>query len=262
MAATNSAAVMVLSCSKAAKDWQTSSEQDCFSIEERQQAERIWNINARALFINGRWLLRHCLAPRIGCTPGNIRFSFGRHGKPKLCAVAHPHSILAFNVAHCCDHVVIAIASKGHIGIDIERRDRHLAWQSISRKFFADSEYQAMLQLPEHLQRTAFMRTWVRKEALLKALGSGIAGGLKSFQLHISASSLAQVEAININGQQHRWSLTDVDLSDTHFVSLAADRPLGQINIQATPGKMFDQYNGTAAEVLRGAQSMSQFPGG
>ncbi len=233
-AATTSVEVAVWSCSAPAKSPHPS-QVHCFSAEERDKAGKIQDSDARALFINGRLLLRHCLAPRLGCAPSDLRFTIARHGKPALCAVAHPGAMVAFNVAHCCDRIVIAIAAEGRIGIDVERCDRLLAWRSLSRRFFADSEYQALLRLPEPLQRTAFIRTWVRKEALMKALGSGIAGGLRRFQLHISTTAPPQLKAVGADDDQSQWSLADIDSSPEHFVAIATDRALGAISIQPTP---------------------------
>ena len=45
-------------------------------------------------------------------------------------------------------------------------------------RFYAQSEYEWLLALPEAEQEPAFYRLWSRKEAVLKAQGAGIAAGL------------------------------------------------------------------------------------
>ena len=78
---------------------------------------------------------------------------------------------LQFNVSHSGDYALIATTPRAPIGVDIERhRDRD--WRRLAARFFAPDEA-SLLQSADD-----FYRLWVIKEAVLKAIGTGIWGGL------------------------------------------------------------------------------------
>jgi 4'-phosphopantetheinyl transferase len=83
-----------------------------------------------------------------------------------------------FNLSHARDHVLIAFARGQPLGVDIERIDRNIDIEGLARRFYATAEADALGALHEPLRAEAFVRLWTCKEAVLKALGEGIAFGL------------------------------------------------------------------------------------
>ena len=76
------------------------------------------------------------------------------------------------------DHALIAWRG---VGVDIECCNRATDWRALTREVCAPAESAYLDSLPPAERAGAFMRVWSAKEALLKALGTGIVGGLSAF---------------------------------------------------------------------------------
>lgn len=94
-----------------------------------------------------------------------------------------PHAPAAdgveFNLSHSGPRALLAFARKLPLGIDLERIERRVDPDEIARRFFDAGEADALGRLPSaEARRQAFLQLWTRKEAVLKALGRGLAFGL------------------------------------------------------------------------------------
>ena len=85
---------------------------------------------------------------------------------------------LHFNVSHSGGALALAVSRSQPLGIDLEHRRRPRRAVELARRFFARHEAAVLENLPETERQDAFLRLWTHKEALVKAEGSGIAGGL------------------------------------------------------------------------------------
>ncbi len=158
---------------------------------------------ARLQFAAGRWLTRHVLARRIGCAEARIELSVDPHGRPALAAGGN----LDFNLSHSGSLVVLALGTT-RVGVDVESTNRTNDWRSIARRFFSAAEVAAIETYPEAGQRAVFFRVWVRKEAFVKALGTGIATGLTRFD--VSAGPEPALTGARIDGiDVAEWSIRD-----------------------------------------------------
>jgi 4'-phosphopantetheinyl transferase len=88
------------------------------------------------------------------------------HGKPRV-EEGGPH----FSISHAGDYVVVAVTDDGPMGVDVELITR--GDDKIDRRVRADSERSA--------GGADLMRRWVRKEAVLKATGHGLAVPMTRF---------------------------------------------------------------------------------
>jgi 4'-phosphopantetheinyl transferase len=86
--------------------------------------------------------------------------------------------VLHFNVSHSGGALALAVSRSQPLGVDLEHGRRPRRALELAQRFFAAHEAEALQRLPESEQQTAFLRLWTRKEALVKAEGSGIAGAL------------------------------------------------------------------------------------
>ncbi len=59
--------------------------------------------------------------------------------------------------------------------------------EGVARSFFTKGERDALAALPEERRLRAFYETWTRKEALLKAFGSGLTVPLDSFEVTLTS---------------------------------------------------------------------------
>jgi 4'-phosphopantetheinyl transferase len=79
-----------------------------------------------------------------------------------------------FSVSHSGEVAVIAVRAVGEVGVDVEAVRADLGWREVARAFFAPEEVVAIEELPDSERRAAFFDCWVRKEAYVKALGTGL----------------------------------------------------------------------------------------
>ncbi|AKA18306.1 4'-phosphopantetheinyl transferase superfamily protein [Aeromonas hydrophila] len=153
--------------------YQLSLLQTLLSPEERQTWQSIGQLVRRQEYLLSRGLLRRLLAERLQCRPDSLQFCSNPHGKPTL-----RDGRWQFNLSHSGDWLAIALCAAGPLGVDIEMGQRRRQILPLARRFYAQSEYEWLLALPEAEQESAFYRLWSRKEAVLKAHGAGIAAGL------------------------------------------------------------------------------------
>jgi 4'-phosphopantetheinyl transferase len=83
---------------------------------------------------------------------------------------------ISFNISHSGSIVVVAF-SKDEIGVDIEETIESVDVQSVVGHM--NSEEQKIILSSSNVHET-FLRIWTRKEAYLKALGTGIVNGLNN----------------------------------------------------------------------------------
>jgi 4'-phosphopantetheinyl transferase len=151
---------------------------DCLSADELARAGRFTFARHRHRFMAGRAALRQLLARRIGQPAGALEFSYGPHGKPFLDGAFMP----AFNMSHSDGIGLVALADEGSetppgaIGVDVEMLRAMSDAPALAAANFEPEECEALVRLQEPARSKAFLIGWTRKEACLKALGSGFSG--------------------------------------------------------------------------------------
>lgn len=119
--------------------------------------------------------MRGALSQALGMAPDRITYAQGPQGKPCLAAPdSHSGPPLHFNLSHSGDWALLGTSPTHHIGVDIECHRPMPDMASVARQVFSEAEQQALHACPPDAQATLFFRTWVGKEACLKALGSGL----------------------------------------------------------------------------------------
>ena len=152
--------------------------------DEHHRAARFHFEHDRSRYVVGRSVLRQLLAAYLRTDdPRQVELDYGSHGKPMLSA-ALASSRLRFNVSHSAALALVAFTRDVEIGVDVERIHDITDLEALMRSCFAVAERDEitrMTQAEERLQ--AFFRCWTRKEAILKALGWGLAKELDSFEV-------------------------------------------------------------------------------
>jgi 4'-phosphopantetheinyl transferase len=152
--------------------------------DERARASEFRFDDPRRRYVIARGTLRRLLGEYVDAEPTEVALTIDGNQKPRL-AIEHSVLDLRFNVSHSGDLAVIGFALGCEVGIDVEqlREVGHL--EQIARRFFHLSETGAVLAAPASARNLAFLRCWTGKEAILKALGTGIVGNLAGFQVPI-----------------------------------------------------------------------------
>jgi 4'-phosphopantetheinyl transferase len=142
------------------------------SADEQQRAAEFRFARDRDRFTRHRGLLRTVLSWYLSLEPAEIRFSYGRSGKPSLDHRVHARP-LHFNLAHAGDVALLAV-SRRRVGVDVELMEPLPDLAGIAARFLSRRESALIRRLPESRRLSAFFRAWTRKEAILKAAGEGL----------------------------------------------------------------------------------------
>ncbi|GAB3386918.1 4'-phosphopantetheinyl transferase family protein [Azotobacter armeniacus] len=142
--------------------------------EEGVRALRFHRHEDRVRFVATRAALRRLLAARLQCTPQALHFGANPHGKPRLVGEPGGEVAMDFNVSHAGGFALIALSRRGAVGVDIERCNPDFDTVSLEPQVLSPLEHQMGAN-----RRPGFFERWVVKEAVLKALGLGVAEHLK-----------------------------------------------------------------------------------
>lgn len=143
------------------------------SAAERDRAGRL-SAARRAEFVAGRALMRILLGDILGCPPAQVPIAVTPAGRPEVESPAGSEP-LGVSLSHAGGLVAAAVSRHADIGIDIEAATRPLtavAWSC------SEAERAWLTGLPARSRAEGFTRLWTKKEACVKALGTGIRGRL------------------------------------------------------------------------------------
>ena len=206
------------------------------SPDERARADRFKAGPLRASFVAGRGGLRAVLAAELSCDPSDLAFIYGPHGKPEL-AEPWASTGLRFNLAHSGGLALCALAYGRAVGVDVEAGKDLTDFPGIIRRFFSSAEQSAFLALPEADRRPAFFRAWARKEAFLKAVGTGLATALDSFDVTLGPAEPAALLRVGDDPDEAgRWTLLDLDAGPGYASALAVAGKLDADSVRQFDG--------------------------
>ncbi|NJL95993.1 MAG: 4'-phosphopantetheinyl transferase superfamily protein [Anaerolineae bacterium] len=158
------------------------------NAEEQARAARFATPQLQARFVAARGALRRLLAAYLREAPEALAFHYGPHGKPELRA-----SPLCFNLAHAEDWLVIGVAWRVAVGVDLEQVRPLDDLERVARHHFTPQEQAALLTLPAAQRLRAFYACWTRKEAVVKATGAGLSAALTRVEVSLAPGAPAQV---------------------------------------------------------------------
>lgn len=142
----------------------------CLTEEEIARAGRFRFEKDAIHWMACRTHLRSILGEAIRRPPDEVPLSLSEYGKPFL---APPFQSLHFNLSHSSDLAVIALTLDGPVGIDLEALERATDLQECETTFCHPDEILALPAENEH-RAWQLLRIWTAKEAVLKAMGTGL----------------------------------------------------------------------------------------
>jgi 4'-phosphopantetheinyl transferase len=195
------------------------------SEDERARDRRFLAEPPRRLHLLARGMQREVLSSYLpGTSPRELRFISGEAGRPAL-APPFDASELVFNLSHVNGLVVLAVARGASLGVDVEIYDKKVRLE-VARRFFSSVEADALEALPGDAQPRRFMRLWTLKESYLKAVGTGIAGGLASMTFRIDDAGTWDFER-SADPRAAHWSFGQFDVGDEYVLAVARLPPIG-----------------------------------
>ncbi|WP_189415023.1 4'-phosphopantetheinyl transferase family protein [Cellvibrio zantedeschiae] len=186
------------------------------SSEELIRAQE-FKINS-AHFLATRAFLRQVLSLYTGIAAHDLLFARSEHGKPFLSNCASVH----FNLSHCNTLAVLAVSKHGELGIDIETAGRR-DFMKIAKRFFHESEFNALQNRPITERENLFYKYWTLKEAFFKATGGGISTGLDRIIFQFDQENISASLDAALNQQQRDWRFHQQLIAQDTLVALAVD---------------------------------------
>src|SRR5580704_11750294 len=144
--------------------WTIPLTRDCpihLSEDETARANRFRFEPDRVRWIRARSSLRMILSRYTGEDPGNLGFTYGKHGKPTL----SPFTEVQFNLSHAGDWAIVAVTESVSVGVDIERIRNDV---EIAALLLRLDETDLPASIPDLFSR------WTRREAKTKAAGGAL----------------------------------------------------------------------------------------
>ena len=191
--------------------------------DELERARRLVAPPVRRGFVGGRYLLRSVLATLAGVAPASLELQTGSHGKPSL--VGYERLRASFNLSHSGDLAALALVCARRVGIDIEAERPLTDAALLARRIFSPRERERFESLPENARGAALLEAWTRKEAVLKAIGTGVSGGLDSVEVLADAVETPET-----------WSVQTLAMPTGFFGAIALENgPVPVVTWQAVP---------------------------
>ena len=164
--------------------------------------------------------VRGILAQYLGCAARDVPLDRGADGRPMLSGTRR----LSFSVAHSARVMVLAVGHGARLGIDVERVRGGVRAAGLIRRFFSQREIEQLLALPPENREAAFFRTWVRKEAYLKAVGGGVPAGLPRFSASVAPGEPPAILRTELEADEaSAFSLYDIDVPEGYVGAFAVE---------------------------------------
>jgi len=203
--------------------WHVDELTQLLSDDELAKVTRFHFERHRRRLIVARGTLRVMLGHYAGVEPGQLRFTYGPHGKPHLADPIQGRD-LQFNLAHSQELALYAFARRRQIGVDLEFVRSIPDFDQNGFRLFSDREKEVFHALPEDQRLTAFFTCWTRKEAYIKARGDGLSIPLGKIEVSLTPSEPATLLAVEADVEKSsQWSLRDLAPGPGYVGALAAE---------------------------------------
>jgi 4'-phosphopantetheinyl transferase len=181
---------------------------------ERLRASRLKMEQDRAQFIAAHAAARMLIGKYLGRPARTICFGYEPNGKPfAIRSAGEPD--LRFNASRTSNRAAFALTMGREVGIDIERIADYPHLAEAYARALSANERELVSALPTECERQkAFFALWVRKEAVLKAGGRGLA----------TAPSEMDVTRATIRGEAKReWRVKEIACDSGWAAAVAAE---------------------------------------
>jgi len=188
---------------------------ECLNSAELQRASRLLIPSQRNAFCFARALLRMVLGAYLSVDSERLSFATTAEGKPYL-----PGQELRFSLSHSGDGVLLALVHGSDVGVDLEATGRNIDVDALAAASLSEAERLGIDAMDNPERRRAILRQWTRKEALLKAEGSGLVYDPRDLTL---PGGLAATMSARVHHGGRIWTLTDLSLEEAWQASLAIE---------------------------------------
>ncbi len=154
---------------------------------ERAQEARLQLPQAHRYLLT-RALTRIILSRYCPFEPADWRFAPDDFGRPRVVHGPADATGLQFSISHTDEAIVLCVAGRNEIGIDIENLDSRPPARDIAARYFAPREAAALAAVAPEQKHARFLAYWTLKESYIKARGKGLALPLDEFGFDLDDS--------------------------------------------------------------------------
>jgi 4'-phosphopantetheinyl transferase len=193
----------------------------------------------RRRFVVSHGLLRRVVGQYLSIEPGKVRLTVEAFERPRVLGAPSPCCI---SLSHAGELAAIAIAGMAQVGVDVEPWAQTGSLADAEDLALSGGEASALQQMSPERRIQAFLRCWCAKEAITKALGTGLSTPLADLDIGIEADGriLRQRFAHAPSGQW--FTLKHLDVGLEGCACIAAD---------GGAGGGFDVVTGEFADFMR-----------
>lgn len=191
--------------------------------DELDRASRFTSDKDRGAYMVSHAFLNVLCSKELQFKPRQIVYSKNSFGKPYV-----KERNFNFNLSHSKNNWCLAVSAY-EIGIDLEEINRNFNYYDILERYFSENEQQTIKQAKDPYME--FFKFWTRKEALLKAAGTGL------------IDDLAKVEVIKstVIHRNITYFLHSTKIRNS-YISLATCKNISIENIEITSQNYFTYF--------------------
>ena len=160
------------------------------SPDEKVQAGGYLTHQLRARFIARRWLRRHVLSGLTGLAPQELEFAVSMRGKPSVSGGPH------FSCSSSGPVAAVATCPSSPVGLDVQLISHASMTVSPLLDTFTPEEVASILEKPIGDRAQFCLQGWVKKEAVSKATGDGLAGPFNG--IPVLGPAIARLEGVEV----------------------------------------------------------------
>jgi len=188
------------------------------SGDEKRRAARFKFDRDRDCYVRAHVLLRRLVGRYLVVEPSEVRMAQSSTGKPALAG----DSALSFNMSHTKTFALFGFSRLGQIGVDVEHVRSSVDILSLAQRFFTASESDLIANTGTEDQLRYFFTAWVRKEAVLKAVGRGLAIPLSAVDVAPGDPAPHRTARLEEDPPSD-WQVIDLPAPSEHLAALATD---------------------------------------
>lgn len=204
--------------------------------QERLRASTFIFAADEQAYLAAHGLLRRALDERFpGYGLRAAQFSAGRYGKPYLPA---EWPDVRFSLSHCRTWVCCVVCPGLDCGIDVEPLDGACS-PSLEQAALTSRERHLLYGQRGDRRAASFFRIWTAKEAVLKALGTGLSYPLEAVEIDLADDGVRIVSIGDVAAEG--WHIRQWHLTGRHVETVAvraAGRPVSIRRAGVTPARL------------------------
>lgn len=194
--------------------------QEILSPDERARAARFHFERDRRYYTATRALLRTILASYVGAEPADLVFRYSEKEKPALDPQFSLDAV-EFNISHSGTAALLAFTRGRALGIDVELIREDFDPKALAHRFFSKHEQTQLTALDPSEKYSGFFRCWTRKEAYIKAVGTGLSLPLDQFDVSLRPGDENALLATRPEASEAaEWSLREVPVGNGYVGAL------------------------------------------